>query len=260
MDRCFIIDEKFIKTKGDLLGQEYKMILHEYTKSSMDKYIITNNLFCPSITENINGFVRNYKCIPVGDIAFIKNALEVTTGSNKMNPLEVPKELYSFLQREYKIIPGKEIKNDILTSDKYFIKDATELKTYNNLLNPYSAKYEIDINHNFVVTEMVNFLSEFRVFIYNDKIQSIQHYLGDPLIFPDSNIIKKCIKAYSKVKHPKSYTLDIGIRMYEENLITEPIEVHPFAACGLYGFHDECILNMLENGWDWYIQENKEVI
>lgn len=164
-----------------------------------------------------------------------------------MKPIEVPEELRKYLNREYYILKGKDIPNEV-KNENYFFKDADTLKKWNNSLNPYDLT--LDDNTNYVVSKRINFDSEYRVFIYENEVVGIKNYLGNILIFPDVDYINTIINEYNG---PAAYTLDIGIY----NNKTDLIEIHPFVSCGLYGFSDKCIIPMLEKGFSWYkIHEN----
>jgi len=60
------------------------------------------------------------------------------------------------------------------------------------------------------------------------------------------------VNAYREEPHPEAYTLDVGVRRGVQGAITEPIEVHPFVACGLYGFDGDALPDMLAKGAEWY--------
>ena len=125
--------------------------------------------------------------------------------------------------REYYIMKGSEIPKEKKT-EEYFIKDADHLKRWNNLLN--FDENEIEPNALYVVSKRVNFESEYRVFVCRGEIVAIQNYLGDPTILTKGE---------------------------DWNFTTHLIEIHPFAACGLYGFYDKCICDMLEDDIKWYL-------
>ena len=80
---------------------------------------------------------------------------------------------------------------------------------------------------------------------------------------PDSKTIKNMVDAYAKVEpHPGAYTLDIAVikddsgeNNNKKNNKTVPLEIHPFVACGLYGFYERELLDMLEEGFMWYLKD-----
>lgn len=76
------------------------------------------------------------------------------------------------------------------------------------------------------------------------------------MMFPGSDAVHDMIALWrgSGEPHPKAYTLDVGIIADKETgeHVTVPIEVHPFVACGLYGFSDPVIADMLVAEYEWY--------
>lgn len=231
MDNVFVLQKDYIET---IDGYAIKYIISNYAKLFLDEFIFEDDNY-------IN--LKKKSLIPVGTLDFVQSFLD-----SKMKPLEVPEILRDFLNREYHILKGKDI-TDRFKNGNYFFKDADTLKSWNNALNPYDMTLEDDTNY--VVSRRVEFISEYRVFVYNDEIQSIQNYLGDVTVFPNINYIKEIVDSYSNISNkPHAYTLDIGIH----NNNTDLIEIHPFVSCGLYGFYDKNIIPMLKEGFSWYKQ------
>ena len=93
---------------------------------------------------------------------------------------------------------------------------------------------------------MYDILSEWRVFVYHNKIQQVCYYDGDPLVFPDGNRIQMMVDEYSRNNAPVAYTLDV----YNTKNGTFVMECHRFFSCGLYGFSDYRILPyMFSQAW-----------
>lgn len=98
----------------------------------------------------------------------------------------------------------------------------------------------------------INILSEFRVFVWKDKIISVQNYSGMPDIFPKTQELRDMVKAYSE-KRPDAYTIDVAVIVRESVLKTAILEIRPFVSCKLYGFYNSKIPDMLEAGIDWFV-------
>lgn len=115
-----------------------------------------------------------------------------------------------------------------------FFKSASQYKKFTDIV------YQKDINNmpddEYLVSSVVDIQSEWRAFIFNNKLVGLNNYAGDFTIFPNIDLIKEMIREYKN--SPKAYTLDVGIN----NSGTFIIEVHPFVSCGLYGFADYRIL------------------
>lgn len=258
MDRLFLLQKSYCEDKYDVDGMIIKHLLSNYCIRNCDEYkVVEEN----DIDRNIQiAEQRRRKIIPIGNILFIKEVLK-KVGNNKnteMVPIEIPAPMLFFAEREYFTIKGIDLKNTKYTSGDYFIKNISELKKWNSLLYDNDITRFIEDDVTYSVSEKVEFVSEYRIFVLNDNIVSIQNYLGDITVFPNINTIKKMVNAYKSEDRPSAYTLDVGIIEKEGFTKTVPIEVHPFVACGLYGFYDEIILDMLEKGFDWYLHGDKK--
>ena len=189
--------------------------------------------------------VENYQnMIPVGTIDFVKKHLKLAHKIEKMNPIEVPQILRNdyFLKREYKIVPYEELPLD----GYYFIKDVTELKRFSYIGEISRMKdWEIsnqnnfsiclpDKNHMFQVSEVVEILSEYRCFVFQDEVMAIQHYDGDCMVFPDVSVLKKAVNMYMLDRtRPMAYTIDVAVIKDRGTAI---LEIHPWCSVGLYGY------------------------
>lgn len=173
------------------------------------------------------GSIEDKVMIPLGDIKFTESVLKEYYNISRMEPIEVPKALRKteFLNREYKIIRGKNIQ-----SGYKFIKDVSELKSYTYL---GSTQYlEIEPDKLYQVSEVLDIKSEYRVYIIGGKVYNIVNYDGDCRIFPNISLIEKANLIYSnQADYPKSYTMDICI---DSKGRTSIIEIHNLFSCGLY--------------------------
>lgn len=198
-------------------------------------------------------FVRD-TVVPVGTIEFVQTFLSKAYGIAKMNPIEVPKELRipSLMLRNYHVLHVDDSKE---LHGKFFIKSATRLKAV-SILDDIDKVRDILKPDICVFSEQVDFLAEYRVFVYRDKIIGIQFYDGNPLIMPTPEQIKKIqemVVRYSVNKNrPKAYTLDVGIT--EQGIC--PIEVHPWCSIGLYGLTGSFLPEAYIQGFKWYVEKN----
>lgn len=224
--------------------------------------------------KNKNDFPSEYEnAIPIGNIPFINAWLEIFKGIKNQNPIEIPPILRTdeFLKRKYSIVK----KENIPTSGYYFIKDASELKVFSyngNLEYLFSDEtiwdskkdtfldfsLQLDKSHYYQVSEVVNILSEYRVYIINGEIENIQNYNGDPTLFPDINLIRKANLLYSTQKdYPKSYSLDIMITPKGTSII----EIHNFTSLGLYStLWGTNLLYAYRDGIDYLVNYNTNPI
>lgn len=96
------------------------------------------------------------------------------------------------------------------------------------------------------VQEVVDFVSEYRCYISNNRIVGMKHYSGDCLIFPDPDFIKKVFEFTKTQIDYHSYTLDIGVL---ENGQTVLIEINDGWAIGNYGLEPQTYYLFVRNRW-----------
>lgn len=169
--------------------------------------------------------------IPLGSIDFTNKVLQQKYGVKCMNPVEIPLCLRSpeFLGRNYKICRHDEIPS----KGSYFIKDATQMKGLVHLGNVERLnRHALIPEHLYVVSEVVDILSEYRVYIINGEIYAIEYYNGNATILPDAKKIQRMNLMYMMhPDYPLSYTMDVMVTE-DGTFLTE---VHPtIFSCGLY--------------------------
>lgn len=278
-----------------LIGQT-KFILQQTDGNTID----LDTLTVRSILNNNKGGIYDYELtpfgclktarpyeydkndIPVGDLKFVSLFLSRFCGVDKMNPIEVPPELqrYDVVKRNYSIVKGSEIPN----SGHYFVKDVSHLKNfsyqgdlkylqvkdYEDIQNSrdrsayiVDSTLRIDSDNLYQLSELVDFISEYRCFIKDGKVLGIQYYIGDPLVTLDESMIKELLSwvgIYSNSKYaPKSYSMDVGILDKDGVKQLALIEIHPITSLGLYGFYDLSLPKMYKDGIEWYINVNRGV-
>ena len=259
MDRLFILEEKYVNDKYNPDGTMLLHLLNAYARQYLDEYMIVQNIDIENIAIE-KAEQQGKRIIPVGPLEFVKKRLQQETKNENaaMPPIEIPDGMEWNANREYKILLGKDIPKDIVENGKkWFLKDADHLKQWNNLLVNGSSESMINPDTRYVVSERVEIVSEHRVFVYMDEVQEIRNYSGSHLLFPDISVVESCINDYRIVdaNRPAAYTMDF-MRFQG---CTGLIEIHPFVSCGLYGFYDSRILDMLDKGYEWYIQQNRTV-
>ena len=180
----------------------------------------------PEIIHQIQGDI-----IPLGCINFTQQVLSLKYNLSSLNPIEIPAELRipSLLGREYKVVPA----HMIPTVGTWLVKDGSAMKDtlfIGNVAN--LSKNDINPQHRYVISEVVDILAEYRVYIVGGEVYACEYYNGDPLLFPNPAIIRQANYRYSQRKdYPKSYTMDVMITK-DGTFLTE---IHPtLFACGLY--------------------------
>lgn len=201
------------------------------------------------LPHNIKQSITQKDIIPVGSVEFVQKFYNLFFNIKEIKPIGIPKELCTedFLKRHiyeynnefksYVPIVSQKTTSCFDKNKEYFIKEnkikgITDIGTINTVIS--NNKYS-----NFIISDIVEIESEYRCFVYNNKLLDCRCYGGDFKILPDFTIIDKMIKCYTN----QSYTLDVGITNKKETIV---IECHDFFSCGLYGFSDySSIIKML---------------
>lgn len=260
MDRLYLVQEEYIKDRYNIDESAMYKTIKLYANRNLDRSIMIKESELEDYLRNMDLEEAEY-IVPVGNLNYVQKYLETVFKSKeaKMVPIEIPEELYRFTHRFYVKLKGREAK-DRYDLSKYFVKDIDKLKNWNNLLYLGSdVSRHIDDDTNYSLSEVVDIVSEYRVFVLLDKVIGCKHYLGDVLTFPDKEQILKMIEAYENNNdRPNAYTLDVGVIRKDDKYYTVPLEVHSFVSCGLYGFYEEQLLYMLAWGIKYELDENRK--
>lgn len=192
--------------------------------------------------------IKNYtkeNAIPIGTIDFVSTYINNVYGIDREIPIEIPIYLQTteFLKRTYSICDWKQIPR----TGKYFLKDISILKEFSSIIDTrfydidelfnYKKKSDFDAtlvlnkDHLFQISSILPIKSEYRVYVINHKIEAIANYDGDPLLYPDMQLLQKANNLINlHEKHLKSYTIDLAVGDFG----TAILEIHNFTSVGLY--------------------------
>lgn len=198
---------------------------------------------------SINDLTReklDYNVVPIGSLDFVNKALGLLE-HKPIKPLNIPECLrdFHFLGRNVAITKNLKERRKFCKEhslDKIFIKSNSEVKKF--YADVYPANFEEFSDEECFISEPVDFISEWRCFVYRGKLRGIKHYLGNEWIMPYKFFIEDCINQIGD--SIIAYTLDVGIT---KNCCNAVIEVQNFISCGLYGFEDEIMIPMLINAY-----------
>lgn len=223
--------------------------IHTYKELSIDDfYNIETNEDGKIISKQLkskedfsNSFID---AIPLGTIQFVTLYFNIFYGIEKEMPIEIPPILRTneFLKRKYSIVSS----NNIPKKGKYFIKDVSQLKVfsyegelefflYDEIFdepkNISDTRLHLKKDHLFQVSELIDILSEYRVFVIDNEIYSITNYNGDFTLYPDISLLKKAIMLWSTQKDcPNSYSIDVAITPKGTCIL----ECHILMSTGIY--------------------------
>jgi hypothetical protein len=95
-----------------------------------------------------------------------------------------------------------------------------------------------------LVQEYVEFVSEWRAAILNDRVLNIAHYLGDPLLFPDPQVVRDAVTEFEG--RPVAFCMDWGVTSAGQTLLVEINDGYSF---GNYGLRGPEFTAMIEARW-----------
>lgn len=191
-----------------------------------------------SLKQDFKKLKRPNLVVPIGSVEFVHEYIRLNFGKNNVpKPINVPQELMTtdFCKRKIKNVSAGEL------TPGWFAKS-------NDLLKGFTGEFtgKEKLEGNYQTSELIDILSEWRVFVHRGKIVGLQNYSGDPFMVPSKSIILEMIDAY--YPSPSSYTLDVAVINTGATVV---IEVHNFYSCGLYGFRNYNILPIMFIDW-WF--------
>lgn len=175
--------------------------------------------------------------IVFGGIAPIRHALKII-GASVPEPLDIPQELIFATNRNIKYDTLRNVRNNgvfplfvkpripkLFTG--FVMKSNDELDYIENLTMDGD---EIEL----MTSSVVNFVSEYRVFVSNKKIIDCRKYKGNWRVLPNFEEVEYVIGNYDS--QPISYAIDFGATEAGE---TQLIEVNDGYSIGTYGL--DCV-------------------
>lgn len=132
----------------------------------------------------------------------------------------------------------------------FFIKPLEDHK----LFTGYVIKSKNDIIHakirakpesKIILSECVDFITEYRCFVLEGNLIGCKNYTGDFRVIPDFDIIENAIKDYKD--QPVAYSIDFGVTKNGETLL---IEMNDAFGLSAYGFNKVLYCKMLQMRWD----------
>lgn len=257
MDIKFVAHRDYIENRANISCVLLRAVLQDALPRRLDTMDIVEQMPTPALHDEDGNFL-----VPLGDLNWAREWLAgIPEAVDPMlTPIEIPDALLPYVGREYFWARERNLDAEHMNAGKYFLKDADTLKTWNSMLYDGYVSEIIEPDTIYSVSEKVNFLSEWRVFVFEDVERGAYNYLGDAMMFPDRDRIHEMVRAYADDilrPRPRAYTLDVGIiaDKHTGEHVTVPIEVHPFVACGLYGFSSPVIADMLVAGYEWYLKD-----
>ncbi|MGZ8924592.1 MAG: ATP-grasp domain-containing protein [Nitrososphaeraceae archaeon] len=136
-----------------------------------------------------------------------------------------------------------------ITQSNIFIKPANQIKAFTGFVvdDPkFIPLWAENYNGLVLAQEVVDIISEYRLYVHNNKIIGMKHYTGECLSFPNKEFIIACVEhAKTIIKH-KSYTLDFGVLRSGDTIL---IEANDAFAIGNYGIEPYYYYLFIRDRW-----------
>ncbi len=189
----------------------------------------------------------------VGGIHAVRAAL-AQLGAPQPPNLDYPPALQPYLGRQIRRGTIREA-HSLCVDDRFeppvFIKPVTGHKEFTgHVLAVYrdrlrTAGWVIDEPETPVwISEVVEFVAEWRYFVLRRAIVGVGHYHGDPLCAPDPAVVRAAVDCYAEC--PAAYVIDFGV-LHDGRTVL--VEVNDGFSFGCYGLSPYDHARMLEARW-----------
>ena len=164
--------------------------------------------------EDIEEVPKSKYNIVVGYIDDLSSYMTRMGLSPKM-ALNIPLELETeeFLGRVVKRMSFGELRKKEFHLPSFIKPDGKSKEFIAGVIETYSTLdwgfSDIGADCPVLISEVVDFESEWRTYVVEDKIVGIKNYKGDEFLVPSKEMVLKMISAYTSA--PKSYSLEVGI-------------------------------------------------
>jgi hypothetical protein len=197
-------------------------------------------------------------------VAFIEdtNKYFQKLGLPKKKALNVPEKLEGWAKRKIARATMKDLRGDkvrfpiFVKPDRYakefvagVVKDRKSVDFYFK---------DIPDDTPIMLSQVIEFESEWRVYVINGEIKGIKHYLGDLWSMPERGVVQDTIKHYQQIGAPAAYGIDFGVALRETMEIgmghprrkeTQLIEINDGWSLGNYGLNDVTYSTLLATRW-----------
>ncbi len=198
----------------------------------------------PFRSKDINDLELSQETLVHGWVSMVRRALV---------RLNVPEPHVDSLQEELLPFYGRHVYKTTLGEVRMkrglFVKPATDHKAFTGLVLNDSLACLTQISPfpdemGVVVSERVEFVTEYRLFVHKGVIVGAKNYRGDFTKIVDFDVAWACIRAFKTA--PISYSLDLGLTDDGRTLV---VEVNDAFSLGSYGLPALIYAQLVEDRW-----------
>lgn len=162
---------------------------------------------------------------------------------------DIPVELLPFAGRRVWTSTIKEARQNVQNGARFFVKPSSEdQKLFDGAVwscfRDLIPTAHIPDDTLVACADPVNFIAEYRGFILNGELLSLRPYRGNPLAFPNPNVVKSALSAY---RGPAAFSMDFGVTDTGQTLV---VEINDSYALGAYGLPPIAYAKMIRTRWN----------
>lgn len=189
------------------------------------------------------------ECLVFGGVATVRSYL-ARLGCEPPD-LDYPESLRPFMGRSVEVTSLGEIRRRYNESGPPVFVKPVRQKTFHgqevSRFRDLIPTSHLDATTPVYCVELVEFVSEWRVYCRDDQAVGIGHYRGDPLLFPDKDEIREALLSFKMEEgRPQACALDFGIVRGGETLL---VEANDMFALGSYGLDPQLYSELIEHRW-----------
>ncbi len=183
-------------------------------------------------------------------VAFIEDTVKYfkRLGIPEPKPINIPPCLMGYTKRKIRYMTMGEFKAD--TQLPVFVKPNGRVKEFaSGVITKQENKRfllgDVPDETEVLVSDVIDIVSEYRCYVINNDLKSINYYLGDFRVFPDVTIIDEAIAVYAP-ESPSAYSIDFGVTSEGDTVL---IECQDAWSIGNYGMEDRLYSTFLSRRW-----------
>ncbi|MFE3101924.1 ATP-grasp domain-containing protein [Nocardia tengchongensis] len=197
--------------------------------------------------------------LPLGQDVFIAGDMDAMHGAMRQLAIPVPEPddypvaLTEFLRRRVWTATLGEVERafDNGSLPPTFIKPAERRKSFTGAVcysdRDLAAFGNISRRQRVWCSEVVNWAAEYRAYITDQRVVSIDHYDGDPAIPLDLTVVEAAVAAYHRSgTAPSAYGIDFGVLSTGETAL---VEANDGYALGAYAITADRYTELIMRRW-----------
>jgi len=168
-----------------------------------------------------------------------------------------PEELRSYLKRNLRYASVQSFLSDIALGafQPSFVKPKEDSKLFTGFIvsSEVSILTNLPKNTKIYISEIVDWQSEFRVFVIKSKIVGIQYYHGDKNQTVDLDVVQQAVEDFRRSEqYTEGYALDFGVLKNGETAL---VEWNDGYALGAYDLDKSLYTDLLISRWEEIIEK-----